>query len=293
MFWKREKEKEGLFREVEELRKLLELYEKALRNVSDGVRIELGGKLIFENKPYGKEILVDEGITLFRREVEEEAPKITEEQSLPLMKVETAPVLEKAEHVKNTLGETLHELEDVYRTLANGLELTGYMFEKLEEEVRYINNMKRLTDELREKSKYIENITRIIEGISEQTNLLALNASIEAARAGEQGRGFAVVADEVRRLAQKSMESAQDISRNLKEIRDSIRKIAEGIDKSLEEANVIKDVSDDTRTILEIIEQRLKGVKETYESLMHVIKSYVEDIKKLMEEVGHGKGSGA
>ena len=54
--------------------------------------------------------------------------------------------------------------------------------------------------------------TAIINDLAAQTNMLALNAAVEAARAGEHGKGFAVVAKEVQQLAEKSRESAEDIT---------------------------------------------------------------------------------
>ena len=67
--------------------------------------------------------------------------------------------------------------------------------------------------------KEIDNMAEAIGQIANQTNLLSLNASIEAASAGEAGKGFSVVAEEIRKLAEKSGQTANEIKKNIVQVR--------------------------------------------------------------------------
>ncbi len=136
----------------------------------------------------------------------------------------------KAAQLGETMSETMLDL-----TLKGKSELT-----KVTAAFRNISN--RTTEqegqigELQERAGSIGKVSKLIRELADQCNLLAVNASIESARAGEHGRGFAVVANEVRQLATQTKQSAEDISKLIQSIMDSVKQTVDLVSLGREEA---------------------------------------------------------
>jgi methyl-accepting chemotaxis protein len=98
-----------------------------------------------------------------------------------------------------------------------------------------------------------------INDIADQTNLLALNAAIEASRAGDERSGFSVVADEIRQLAEKSSETAGEVS---KWVRQIVSVIDSGGESSREAGTIFNTIAKDLGTYAGFLGDLSRSVKE-------------------------------
>jgi methyl-accepting chemotaxis protein len=98
-----------------------------------------------------------------------------------------------------------------------------------------------------------------INDIADQTNLLALNAAIEASRAGDTQSGFSIVADEIRQLAEKSAETASEVSKWVKQIEMVIER---GGESSREAGKIFDTIAHDLGAYAGFINELSRSVKE-------------------------------
>jgi methyl-accepting chemotaxis protein len=98
-----------------------------------------------------------------------------------------------------------------------------------------------------------------INDIADQTNLLALNAAIEASHTGDAQSGFSVVADEIRTLAEKSAETASEVSKWVKQIETVIER---GGESSREAGMIFDTIARDLGSYAGFIHELSHSVKE-------------------------------
>jgi methyl-accepting chemotaxis protein len=87
-------------------------------------------------------------------------------------------------------------------------------------------HLEEATRQLRQSSGDVERALGTVTRIAQHTRILAINASIEASRAGVHGRPFAIVVQEVQRLADGTGKTTEEIEQRLREMRDSITRVA-------------------------------------------------------------------
>jgi methyl-accepting chemotaxis protein len=233
---------------------------QTLRRLSD--RDELLGRLRSTSAVLG-EVVGD------LRSAARNAAAVASEQSSAV--AETSATIEE-------LATTAGSIADNVRAVAETAERTGDTMRDMQEKVEAIA-ARALS--LGERAQKIGQILELINDIAGQTNLLALNAAIEAARAGEAGKGFAVVAAEVRKLAERSIQSTDQISVIITGVQDETNATIMATEQGTRQARDVGELMASTATMLEesiLATQQQKSAADQVDTAIQQIREAADQL---------------
>ena len=162
---------------------------------------------------------------------------------------EVSSAAEKLQGAMESISRSTERTASIIGTTARFAESGNTIVQKVIEEILGIHEVV---------DKMVTALARIND-IADQTNLLALNAAIEASREGDEESGFSVVAEEVRKLAEKSAETASEVSKWVRQIETVIER---GGESSREAGKIFDTISQDLGASAGFIHDLFRSVKE-------------------------------
>jgi methyl-accepting chemotaxis protein len=205
--------------------------------------------------------------------------------------------------VSGRTGEVSRQSTDAGNQATEGGEIVRRTVEEMGQIASQVESTSAAVGQLSDKAVKIGEILTVINDIADQTNLLALNAAIEAARAGEHGRGFAVVADEVRKLAERTQEATQEVSRSINEIQSSTSQATEmmgaskdrvtsGVQLARQAGESLESIVRGSTTVAQSIDSIAAAVEEQSATSAEIARS-IEVISASADEATQGANQAA
>lgn len=205
--------------------------------------------------------------------------------------------------VSGRTGEVSRQSTAAGEQAAEGGEIVRRTVEEIGQIANQVETTSAAVGQLSEKAVKIGEILTVINDIADQTNLLALNAAIEAARAGEHGRGFAVVADEVRKLAERTQEATQEVSRSIGEIQESTTeatemmgaskaRVADGVELAQRAGVSLESIVAGSTTVAQSLDSIAAAVEQQSASSSEIARS-IEVISAAADESTQGANQAA
>lgn len=178
---------------------------------------------------------------------------------------------QKIENISSDMSQAEKNSELTKEIIARSIETMEILTQQSKATTEVTEKVKEDIKILEKKSAVIGGFVNIINDIAGQTNLLSLNASIEAARAGEAGRGFSVVAEEIRKLADGSLQAANEINKVVEEITkqtgETVATANEAEKIVGEQAETVAQTKEDFRNINNCTEQLIENIRIMVQNL--------------------------
>ncbi|GCE26143.1 hypothetical protein KDA_16270 [Dictyobacter alpinus] len=215
----------------------------------------------------------------------------TDSNQLQQIAIASEEVEQMAASSRN-VAERSQVLFDVARIARQDAQIGREAVEQALEEISRINYNVQSTagkvHSLGDHSREIDEVIEVIASIAHQTNRLALDSAIQAAMAGDNGKGFGAVAADIRRLAERTKDQANVITRIVRSIREEIGTLAISMQETEKEAiagtRLTQEASMALESIFTAVEHQAKEIEQINRMVAQQLKSS-SAVSRIMQNV--------